>query len=159
MLTVLFCRLRFIRNGSGPCWSFSVLLKKRDGSAAPMLLPGILIQATAFPSPCNSSDLLPKLSGVMNFVSCHLQWRLLHLLSPGYTACNWHGFRNQLDAFVCRGCIPCLAAHVTLPQSWKARRPLLGATVRCGRVALCKGVRAWFSSATRELQCWIPGSQ
>lgn len=57
--------LRFIKICPGPCWSLSVLLKKMDGSAAPMLLPGILIQATAFPYPAIA--LTSKLSGVMNF--------------------------------------------------------------------------------------------
>ncbi|KAF2980497.1 hypothetical protein EK904_000601 [Melospiza melodia maxima] len=43
--------LRFTKSCPGSCWSLSVLLKKMDGSAAPLLLPGILIQATAFPYP------------------------------------------------------------------------------------------------------------
>lgn len=43
-----------------------------DGSAAPKLLLGILIQGTAFPSPCDSSDLLSELSGMMNLCPANL---------------------------------------------------------------------------------------
>lgn len=114
-------RLRLTRRCPGPCWGFSVLLKKMDGSAAPMLLPGILIQATAFTSPCDSSGLSSELSGVMNLCPADLDGRCYIFLSPGYKAYNecmleLAACLMQLDAFVYRGWIPCLAAHVILPQ-------------------------------------------
>lgn len=138
-------RLRFIKICPGPCWSLSVLLKKMDGSAEPMLLPVILIQATAFPYPAIA--LTSKLSGVMDLciaslgggcnIFCSLSTR--HVTGMGSGSCCMF---NAVRCF-------CLQGLHSLPGS------------SCCPATVMQGKEAFPGSSCQVLGGWpcVKGSQ